>query len=69
MSGARRSIAEAVRGRIEEEQLDAEDVARRCATSPEVVRALQAGRVPSSFDLVVRLAVGLGIRVNLDAQA
>lgn len=63
------AIADAVRQRLAEEGLDGEEVARRCVTSPEVVRSLQAGRIPSSFDLLVRLAVGLGVRLHLDARA
>jgi len=68
VDSARQTIAAAVRERIAQDSADPEDVARRCATSAAVVRSLQAGGVPSSLELVMRLAIAVGVRVRLDVQ-
>lgn len=66
VDSARQTIAAAVRERMAQDGADPEDVARRCATSPAVVRSVLAGGVPSSLELVVRLAVGVGVRLRVD---
>lgn len=67
VDSARQTIAAAVRERIALDGADLEDVARRCATSPAVVRSVQAGGVPSSFELAVRMGVGVGVRLRVEA--
>jgi len=64
IDSVRQTITAAVRKRIAQDGAEPEDVARRCATSPAVVRLVQAGGVPSSLELAVRLAVGVGVRLS-----
>lgn len=65
----REQIAEAVRAAIHRDDLPAQEVARRCGTSRETVVSLLTGNVPSSLELLIKLAVVLGVRVEIDVAA
>lgn len=62
---ARRDIAEAIRNTVRAEGIGPEELAKRCATSREAVVSLLAGTVPSSLELVLRMAGALGIEVEI----
>lgn len=65
LSRARQDIAWAVRDAVKQQGLRPDELAKRCATSREAVAALLAGTVPSSLELLLRMAGAVGITVDI----
>lgn len=65
LSRARQNIAQALRIAMKQEGIRPDELAKRCATSREAVASLLAGGVPSSLELLLRMAGAVGITVDI----
>jgi hypothetical protein len=62
---ARDDIGAAIRTVIERDDLAAADVARRCGTTQDAVAKVTSGGSPSTLEVAVRMALSLGVRIDI----
>jgi DNA-binding phage protein len=65
LNGIREQIGEAVRSAVLAQGLRAQEVARRCGSSREAVASLLNGDSTPSFELGLRMAISLGMRIKV----